>query len=113
MSLKPPARFSAMAPASGPLMTLEHELMAESAQNLGRAAHDLRQALERLAAFDADTGSDEEREGLIANAGERLWRLVVQREACGFRDTEALMRDYRVPAEVRLRMGVRRPSGKD
>jgi hypothetical protein len=30
----------------------------------------------------------------------------VQREACGLRNTEAVLRDYKVPAAVRLRMGV-------
>ena len=35
-----------------------------------------------------------------------LWNLVVQREACGLRDTRYLLRDYRVPPEVAARMGL-------
>lgn len=105
MSLKPPRRFTAKSLESASLGGLEHEMMAESAQNLGHAARELRAALDRLA--DAPSGAAD-RSTLLAEAGERLWYLVVQREACGLRDTEVLMRDYRVPAEVRLRMGMRR-----
>lgn len=105
MSLKPPRRFSAKALEATPLGGLEHELMAESAHNLGHAARALRASLDRLAEAATDAP---DRSALVAEAGERLWYLVVQREACGLRDTEVLMRDYRVPAEVRLRMGMRR-----
>jgi hypothetical protein len=36
--------------------------------------------------------------------------FVVQREACGLRDSRAVMRDYAVPAEVQVRMGLPPPS---
>jgi hypothetical protein len=42
----------------------------------------------------------------VAAAGEVLWSFIVQREACGLRDSARAMRDYGVPAEVRLRMGI-------
>jgi hypothetical protein len=32
--------------------------------------------------------------------------FVVQREACGLRETRNLMRDYNVPVEVQERMGI-------
>jgi hypothetical protein len=32
--------------------------------------------------------------------------FIVQREACGLRDSTRAMRDYGVPADVRLRMGI-------
>jgi hypothetical protein len=32
--------------------------------------------------------------------------FVVQREACGLRDSRAVMRDYAVPPEVQVRMGL-------
>jgi hypothetical protein len=31
---------------------------------------------------------------------------MVQREACGLRDSRQVMRDYRVPVEVQYRMGI-------
>ena len=45
------------------------------------------------------------RDELVAAAGEALWYYVIQREVCGFRDSEAVMRHLAVPREVRLRMG--------
>ena len=77
----------------------------------------LSRALDALLEFDAarpaelHTADRDQRETLVAAAGEALWYYVVQREVCGLRDAEAVMRDLRVPREVRLRMGViRRPS---
>ena len=46
---------------------------------------------------------------LVAEAGYALWLFVVQREACGLRDSRAVMRDYAVPAEVQVRMGLLPP----
>jgi hypothetical protein len=38
-------------------------------------------------------------------AGHALWMFVVQREACGLRDSRTVMRNYNVPGEVQQRMG--------
>jgi hypothetical protein len=38
-------------------------------------------------------------------AGHALWMFVVQREACGLRDSRAIMRTYGVPGEVQQCMG--------
>ena len=46
------------------------------------------------------------RQELVASASEVLWSFIVQREACGLRDSARAMRDYGVPPEVRLRMGI-------
>jgi hypothetical protein len=46
----------------------------------------------------------------MASAARALWQFVVQREACGLRDSGAMMRMYGVPAEVRDRMGAFPPS---
>lgn len=43
----------------------------------------------------------------MAAAGEALWYYVVQREVCGLRDTQTLIRSLGVPREVQLRMGMR------
>ena len=92
---------------------LEQEIRQEQAATLGRIAHDLQAALDRLAAFD-DIHPDRaaltaearaERAELVGHAGRMLWYLVIQREACGLHRNDQLFRDYRVPAEVRNRMG--------
>jgi hypothetical protein len=38
-------------------------------------------------------------------AGYTLWMFMVQREACGLRDSRAVIRDYNVPGEVQQCMG--------
>ena len=39
-------------------------------------------------------------------AGTAHWQFVVQREACGLRDSRQIVKDYGVPPEVRDRAGV-------
>jgi hypothetical protein len=51
----------------------------------------------------------EARAAMVARAGEALWMFVVQREACGLRDSRTVMRDYNVPPEVQYRMGMPGP----
>jgi hypothetical protein len=75
---------------------------------MGRA---LEAALAKLREFDADylrAGApplaQQARRALVLEAGRALWMFLVQREACGLRDSRALMRDYDVPGEVQQRM---------
>ncbi|MET0400083.1 MAG: DUF6665 family protein [Longimicrobiaceae bacterium] len=51
-------------------------------------------------------------DALVARAGEALWHFVVQREACGLRDADDVVRQMRVPREVRLRMGPAPPRAR-
>jgi hypothetical protein len=95
---------------------LEYEIVQEQAAALGRLGRALEAALTRLAAFDATEGSsvdDASRSArkaawaaLLEAAGYSLWCFIVQREACGLRDQGNVIREYRVPAEVRNRMGL-------
>ena len=93
---------------------LEYELVQEKAATLARVYKRLRAALDALAAYDREPAAGEAgaREELVAAAGEALWYYVIQREVCGLRDSEAVMRALAVPREVRLRMGYR-PRGKE
>ncbi|HUO53117.1 MAG TPA: DUF6665 family protein [Rhodoblastus sp.] len=95
-----------------PIDALDYEIAQEKAVALGRMGRALEEALARLRAFDAShprpsaPGSVQQaRRYLVTDAGHALWMLVVQREACGLRDSRALMRDYGVPGEVQLCMG--------
>src|SRR5262249_29493854 len=96
-----------------PAQLLEQEFAQEKASALGRLGRALESALEALARFDAEdadaAASAERRQlraSLAAEASIALWEFIVQREACGLRDMRAVLRDYRVPAEVAARMGV-------
>ena len=92
---------------------LDYELAQEQASALGRIGRALEEALAALREFDAahprsdaPAAAPEARRTLVAKAGHALWMFVVQREACGLRDSRAIMREYKVPAEVQMRMGL-------
>jgi hypothetical protein len=85
---------------------LQYEIRQEQAATIGRLARELRDALDAL---DAAEHGDPQRARLVDAAAYALWNFVVQRECSGFRDTEYVLRDYRVPAAVRAKMGAVRP----
>jgi hypothetical protein len=88
--------------------TFELELMQEKAATLGRLTGALEAALAEYRSAEAAAEALQRRQLLLDNAAEALWHFVVQREACGLRNTEAVLREYRVPAAIRARMGAMR-----
>jgi len=99
-------------PDRAPIDALGYEIAQEKALALGRMGRALEEALAKLREFDAahsrsgaPPSSQAARRVLVAEAGNALWMLVVQREACGLRDSRTLMRDYLVPGEVQQCMG--------
>jgi Family of unknown function (DUF6665) len=100
---------------ASPLDLIDSEIIQEQASALGRLGRGLEAALAALREFDATLGATSseatrmQRATLIAEAGHALWMFVVQREACGLRDSRAVMRDYQVPPEVQGRMGLMLP----
>jgi hypothetical protein len=107
MSLRLPRGLPG-ADRGGKIDALQYEVLQESAATLARLGRRAEQALGALAAFvAAGSAGGEERDRLVGAAGEALWYYVVQREVMGIGGTEQVMRDLRVPREVRLRMGVR------
>jgi hypothetical protein len=96
-----------------PADVLGYEIVEEQAAAMGRMGRSLEAALAKLQEFDAahphpsaPAASQQARRSLVLEAGHALWMLVVQREACGLRDSRTVMRDYNVPGEVQQRMGV-------
>jgi len=96
-----------------PVDILDYEIAQEQASALGRMGRALEQALARLREFDAtdpDSGApspQQARRILVMEAGHALWMFIVQREACGLRDSRTVMREYKVPGEVQQCMGMR------
>ena len=91
---------------------LDYEIVQEQAAALGRMGRALEVALAKLREFDAahpragaPVSTQKARHVLVMEAGHALWMFVVQREACGLRDSRLLMRDYNVPVEVQQLMG--------
>ncbi|MEA2936216.1 MAG: hypothetical protein QOD74_2862 [Variibacter sp.] len=111
MAVRPPRSLFPDVRAGNPAAALEYELAQERAANLGRLGRRLEAALAELSRFDASAADESEqqrrtmRHALVAEAGVALWHFVVQRDAIGLRDSPQLMRDYRVPPEVRNAMG--------
>ncbi|GAB4231515.1 MAG: hypothetical protein Kow0032_13790 [Methyloligellaceae bacterium] len=100
MSIRPPRILAPKdALKEDPLSAaLEHEVLAEKAATYSRLLDKLQKALARL--------EREESEEALAAAGEALWYVMIQRDLCGFRRHDAFYREYRIPAAVRLRMGL-------
>ena len=89
------------------LASVQAEIAREKAASLGRVGTRLEEALGALEAYDADGGAEPAaRAVLVAAAAQALWYYVVQREACGMRDVGIVLREFRVPREVYLRMGM-------
>jgi hypothetical protein len=87
---------------SGPL---EAEIAAEKANSLGHHGRLVEQAMAALKAFDAATGTAEERRVLVAKAAREVWAFFVQREACGMRNHRDAIQIYGIPGEVLARLG--------
>ncbi len=94
--------------------SLQRDLQSERAASLARATERLETALAELAEAEAALAAARTaaaralRSEALAHAAERLWFLVIQREAVGLRRHEDLHDALRVPAEVRSAMGPRR-----
>ena len=110
MSVRPPAAsLAAVAAREAALGALDAEILAEQASALARAGRQLERALADLAAHDGGAASGAgghksapDRPALVAEARRALWYLVVQREACGFRNSAEVLTAYSVPAEISL-----------
>jgi hypothetical protein len=85
---------------------LEADLMAEKASSLGHHGRLVESALAALQAFDVSTGDTEERKKLVRKAAYEVWAFFVQRELCGLRDQKQIIKDYGIPGEVLVRLGV-------
>jgi len=85
---------------------LEQEVFNEKAATLSRLTKKLEAALARLneSGTDLETASGE-RDRRLAEAGEALWHVTIQRELCGLREHKAFYDFLGVPSAVRLRMG--------
>jgi hypothetical protein len=78
--------------------------LAEKAASLGHAGRKVELALDRLRAHQGD---GEKRMALVRNAADAVYGYFVQRELCGFRRHDDVIRDYKIPGEVLVRLGAR------
>jgi len=83
---------------------LHFEILGEKAASLGRAGRAVEARIAELEAFE---GRPEERLALVARAADAVYAYFVQRELCGLRRHDAVIREYRIPHEVLARLGAR------
>ena len=102
-------------PLGDPDNPLAIEIRQEMAQAYFAACRKMVDALEALEAFDRAVASptrDEKqiipRSELLEEAAERVYFVVIQREAMNLSCRDEFFSDYGVPNEVRRRMGPRR-----
>lgn len=84
---------------------VENEIIAEKASALGHHGRLAEKAVAALHAFDAAPEPGVERMTLVKAAAREVWKYFIQRELCGLRDQRDVIREYRIPQEVLVRLG--------
>jgi hypothetical protein len=87
---------------------LEIELLEEKATSYFATVKKMQSALRALREFDqAGAG---QRSELLAEAAERVWFFLVQREAMRLPFYKTIFADFEIPPEVQARIGPKRSS---
>ena len=87
---------------------LDYELREQKAHTLGTLSGQVEQALAALRAFDSEAHQpdrEHRRRALLERAADLIWAFMIQRELCGLRNWEAVVKDYGIPREVLNRVG--------
>ena len=117
MTLRMP-RFDRPQSRGDSFSALEAEIVQLKAQTLGDLGQKVEAALAALRTFDAQAESavsdtavagrpaeSGQRSALLDAAAERVWMLMIQRELCGLRHWDQVVKAYGIPREVLNRMG--------
>lgn len=91
------------------------EIRHEAATSYFTACQQMSDAIEALKAFDRTAGSSpcatgptQRRTNLLEEAAERVFFVLIQREAMKFSHSDKFFKDYGIPAEVRACLGPKR-----
>lgn len=104
MTLRPPSAYAGSGNVPDPLGLLDYEIAAEKASSLGRAGRRVEEALAALGAFE---GESDNRRLLLKEAAEAVYAYFIQRELCGMRRHQDVIREYGIPNEVLVRLGAK------
>lgn len=102
MSTGFPRPFSGTSASEAAFDAFGHEILAEKAAALGRAGDKAERA---LAALHAWTGDPATRQRLVAKTADAVYAWFIQRELCGLRRHDDVIRDLAIPREVLVRLG--------
>jgi hypothetical protein len=103
MVVRPPQIYSSV-PAERGFDPLDYEVAAEKAASLGRSGRKVEETLALLRAHDGDS---QERIVLLKDATEAVYAYFIQREVCGLRRHQDVIREYQIPNEVLARLGAK------
>lgn len=84
------------------LAALDAEILGEMASSLGNAGRRAQACLEKLAGAEPDA-----RPVLLRQAADAVYAYFVQRELCGFRRHDDVIRELCIPRSVLVRLGSR------
>ncbi|MDG4887008.1 MULTISPECIES: DUF6665 family protein [unclassified Mesorhizobium] len=101
MSIRMPSNFGRSGAQESALDLLGHEILAEKAAALGRAGQRVEEALAKL----RENGEGGDRNRLLKEAAEAVHAYFIQRELCGLRKHDAVIREYDIPRAVLVRLG--------
>lgn len=110
MSLRLPGRITVeRASASTGLQPIEHEILGEMASALGRAGDAAAKALAVLQdpASGAQVVGSPERDAALRAAARAVHAFFIQRELCGMRRHDDIIREMAIPRAVLVRLGAR------
>ncbi|WP_173934710.1 DUF6665 family protein [Chelativorans sp. Marseille-P2723] len=91
------------------LNVLDHELAQEIATSLGEAGRRAQESLRRLAtvAEPDSQGTEGERARLLHEAADAVYAYFIQRELCGLRRHDEVIKQLAIPRSVLVRLGAR------
>ena len=101
MSVRMPTNFGRSGAQESALDLLGHEILAEKAAALGRAGQRVEETLAKL----REGGEGEHRNRLLKEATVAVHAYFIQRELCGLRKHDAVIREYDIPRAVLVRLG--------
>ncbi|WP_011581501.1 MULTISPECIES: DUF6665 family protein [Chelativorans] len=101
--LRPPGSGNVRLPQTG-IGALDYELAGEMAVSLGNAGKRAEESLARLAAH---AGGEAERRDLLREAADAVYAYFIQRELCGLKRHDDIVRQMAIPRAVLARLGAR------
>ena len=104
MSLRPPGQYANPGKTTDGLGLLDYEIAAEKAAALGRAGERVERSLAELSAFE---GNADDRVLVLKRAAEAVYGYFIQRELCGMRRHQDVIREYQIPKAVLARLGAK------
>jgi hypothetical protein len=114
MSLRPPSNASGNSVSDVLFDALGHEILAEKASALGMAGERAAACVARLNASRLADAAPESRDRnealhdrLLREACDAVYAWFIQRELCGLRRHDAIIREVGIPREVLVRLGAK------